>query len=51
MPSKLLYATSNTALAQSEYKRQEPISELIAESKGKPYRLVGVAEGTTTLYD
>jgi N-acyl-phosphatidylethanolamine-hydrolysing phospholipase D len=29
---------------------REPISELVAKSGGKPYRLV-IAEGTTTLYD
>jgi N-acyl-phosphatidylethanolamine-hydrolysing phospholipase D len=29
----------------------EPISELVAKSKGKPYRLVIVAEGTTAIYD
>ena len=29
---------------------REPISELVAKSRGKPYRLV-IAEGTTTRYD
>ena len=29
---------------------REPISELVAKSRGKPYRLV-IAEGTTTVYD
>jgi L-ascorbate metabolism protein UlaG (beta-lactamase superfamily) len=29
----------------------EPISELVVKTRGKPYRLVLVAEGTTTLYD